>query len=224
MRLVDLAFLYGAAGLVCGVTLYRRAERHDRAALVNALTAIPLWPLWAPIVWSEPRRSSRSGSPDASHALASVRTALDEAVISVRGSPLEQLLNRDLADAIWKEIERVAARETEVRSLLSQDEFDRDAASLRLAALEREGASPRALGSARLHLDNVDRLATMARSDARTLSELGALVIALRTELVVARLSGSSSGAVDDIVNDLWAQIQGLSQANQSVSAPEQPA
>jgi hypothetical protein len=221
VRLVDLAVLYFAAGVACAVALYRRSEDRGRASLVSALTAVPLWPLWAPIAWTS-ERAPRSASRRAheSEAVERIRAALVEAVESIRGTPFEPLLGRDAEKTIVDEAERVSARSRELGELLAREEFDLSAASRKLESLERSQASPRVCASARLHVENVRRLRNLRDGDVRALDELSALVVALRTELMVAKLSGSSGGAVDDIVGDLWAHIEGLRQASEELSPP----
>lgn len=223
MRLLDVVVLYGAAGLTCGVLVYRRSKVKDRPALVNAVTAALLWPLFAPIAWTSDGESSRRVVPDPSGRLAKIRAALDEAMAGVRDSALERLLSRELAETIWEEARRVATRNDELLSLLGRKEFDLTEATRRLEALEKQEISPRAVASARLHVENVRRLVSLAERDARALVEIEALVSALRTELLMVRLSGSSSGAVDDIVGDLWAQIEGLRQATEQGRTPLSP-
>jgi hypothetical protein len=79
-----------------------------------------------------------------------------------------------------------------------------------VARLEQRSASPRALASARLHLENVVRLQTLAARDRRALEDLGELIAALRTQLVFARYSGSSPGEAGDIVTEVWARVDSL--------------
>lgn len=219
MRLADLLLLYGIAGAACAVALYRRAPSKDRAALLNALAAIPLWPLWAPIAWTA-RREPPALDLRSSHRVARIRAALEEGVESVLGSPLERLLNGESAQNIIHEVERVAARHQELLSLLSREEFSREVAERKLQSLERQGASARVRASARLHFENVRRLHHLAERDARALDELSGLVDALRTQLVLVRLSGSSAEGVGDIVSELWARIQSLSEASNEVLLP----
>ena len=227
MRLVDLAVLYGAAGIGCAAVLYRRAKVRDGSAVLNAATAVLLWPIWAPIAWTSGQRP-RSVAFDGADRLDKIREALDEAVQGARGSPLERLFSGELAETIWNEARRVAERNEELLELLRRKEFDLTEATRRLETLEGQAVSPRILASARLHVENVRRLGILAERDARALVEIEALVSALRTELLMVRLSGSSSGAVDDIVGDLWAQIEGLRQATEqgrpSSAAMEFPA
>lgn len=222
MRLVDLAVLYGAAGIGCAAALYRRAKVRDGAAVLNAATAVLLWPIWAPIAWTSEQKPRAAGD-DPTGRLGKIRAALDEAVLGARGSPLERLFSGELAETIWNEAQRVAGRNAELLELLERKEFDLGEAALRLEALASQSVSSRALASARLHVENVRRLRLLAERDARALMEIEALVSALRTELFMVRLSGSSTGAVDDIVGDLWAQIEGLRQASEQGRPPISP-
>jgi hypothetical protein len=219
MRLVDLGLLYAGIGVACAVALYRRAPERNRSSLMSALVAVPLWPLWAPIAWSARPEPIHIGGKS-SERVDRIRTALDEAVELVRGSPLERVLGRDSARAIVEEAERLSARNEELVELLSRDEFDAGVAAQRLEALEAARASPRVCSSARLHLENIRRLHRLAETEARVLEELAALVVALRTELMVVKLSGSSAEGVDDIVRDLSAHIEGLRQATEEIGIP----
>lgn len=214
MKLLDLLALYLVAGAACGLALYRRAERRDRAALASALTAVALWPIWAPIAWTA-KKASPTLDLHPSEVVDRIRVALEEGVASVAGTPLSALLNHESASGILDEVHRVAARHQELAQLLHQDAFDLRAAERKLDQLERTQAPARIRASARLHLENVRRLYQLAERDARALEELAGLVTALRTQLVLVRLSGSSAEGVGDIVGELWARIEGLSEANE---------
>lgn len=222
MRLVDLIVLYLVVGGSCAVALYRRSQDRGRAGLVNALTAIPLWPLWAPIAWTARREPARLDALSLDR-VERIRSTLEEAVASVIGTPLERLLSRESARAILEEVERVSARNQELLRLLSREDFSLRTAEQKLVALEETQASGRARASARLHLENVRRLHLLGERDARALEELAALTTALRTQLVLVRLSGSSAEGVNDIVSELWAHIEGLKQASEEVFAPNAP-
>lgn len=214
MRLLDLLLLYAAAGAACGIALYRRAEQRDRAALLSALTALVLWPIWAPIAWTA-KKPAPTLDLHSSEVVDRIRVALEEGVASVAGTPLQALLNHESAASILEEVHRVAARQQELAELLTQDAFDLRAAERKLDQLERALAPMRVRASARLHLENVRRLYQLADRDARALDELAGLVTALRTQLVLVRLSGSSAEGVGDIVGELWARIEGLSEVNE---------
>jgi hypothetical protein len=218
VRLLDVGALYLIVGAACALALYRRAVPKDRAAIVTALTAIPLWPLWAPVAWTA-RRAPPALNGSATDDLSRIRTALDEGVEAVAGSPLERLLNRDSANDIVREVERVSLRHHELLGLLARPDFDQEIAEHRLLALEKENAPPRVRASARLHLENVRRLHHMADRDARALQELAALVAALRTQLVLVRLAGSSAEGVGDIIAELWTRIETLSETSDEAGA-----
>ena len=64
--------------------------------------------------------------------------------------------------------------------------------------------------SARLHLANVERLEALRRRDELALEELGELVAALRTQLVLARYAGSTAEGAGDIVSEVWARVEVL--------------
>jgi hypothetical protein len=219
MKLWDLAALYLVVGAACAVALYRRSPDKKRAALVNALTAIPLWPLWMPIAWTA-RRELAHLDAHASERVRRILFALEEGVASVLGTPLEKLLNGQSAEQIRREVERIAARHQELVTLLARDEFNPDAAARRLESLEGSAAPVRVRASARLHLENVRRLEQLAERDRRALDELLGLVEALRTQLVLVRLSGSSVEGVGDIVSELWTRLESLNEASDEVTRP----
>ncbi|MCC6558008.1 MAG: hypothetical protein IT372_34105 [Polyangiaceae bacterium] len=247
MRLVDLAVLYAAAGVACAVAIYRAAEGSRPRALAAAALAIPLWPLWAPIALTSPRRAegpwaapstSRRGAAAGGRAAAGAAAgpggaagaaARREAgrrggVEACAGTALEALLSEDAAARIAAEVARAAARRDELDALLARDGFDPRAAERRVADLERDreraaaGAregdraapSPRALTTARLHLENVRRLHALRERDARALEELCDLVEALRTQLVLARFAGSPIEGASGTVSEVWARVEGL--------------
>ena len=97
--------------------------------------------------------------------------------------------------------------------MLGREGFDLAAAERRVAELEKAQASARSLATARLHLENVRRLAALRDRDARALEELADLVQALRTQLTLARFAGSSVEGVGGIVSEVWARVEGLGAA-----------
>jgi hypothetical protein len=225
MSLRDLLFLYAVSGLACAVAIYRSAEGSRSRALGAAALAVPLWPLWAPIAltsarkpsgpWAsgdsrDPRDRARSS---AGAAALRVEAALREGVEACAGTSLEALLPSEAAARIASEVRRAADRHAELTEVLGRDGFDVAAAQDRVASLEREGASGRALATARLHLENVKRLAALRDRDERALGELADLVQALRTQLVLARFAGSSVEGAGGIVSEVWARVEGLGAA-----------
>ncbi len=225
MSLRDLLILYAVLGIACAVAIYRTStESRPRAAFAAAL-ALPLWPLWAPIALTSSRsRSASTWASDAdsrsrasrspvSEAATRVEAALREGVEACAGTSLESLLPRDAAARIASEVRRASERHAELTSVLGREGFDLAAAERRVAELEKAQASARSLATARLHLDNVKRLAALRDRDARALEELADLVQALRTQLTLARFAGSSVEGVGGIVSEVWARVEGLGAA-----------
>ena len=206
MNLVDLAVLYGVAGTLSGVVVYRSRPRRDFGALGAALLSAPLWPLWLPVLFA-----SKGIERELQHsATTETEAALLEGHEAVRSTPLEPLLPRLAVERLLRELRRATERYAELIHLLSKKGFDRAAAEERLTRLEQEAASPRTLASARLHLENILRLQSLAARDRRALEELSELIAALRTQLVFARYSGSSPGEASDIVTEVWARVEML--------------
>jgi len=208
MNLSDLGVLYGLSGAFSSVIVFRvsQASGSRARALRSAALALPLWPLWLPVMLAasdSAPRASRAGATE-------VEAALLEGHEAVRDTPLEPLLQRTAVDRLLRELRRATERSAELEHLLSKKGFDRAHAEEHVARLEQRQASPRALASARLHLENVERLQHLAARDRRALDELSELIAALRTQLVFARYSGSSPGEASDIVTEVWARVEML--------------
>ena len=137
--------------------------------------------------------------------------ALLEGHEAVRNTPLEPLLPRAAVDRLLRELRRATERYAELsQSARRKRASIARAAEERVTRLEQRAASPRTLASARLHLENVARLQSLAARDRRALEELSELIAALRTQLVFARYSGSSPGEASDIVTEVWARVEML--------------
>ena len=206
MTLGDLGILYGCAGVVSALVIHRRERTKGRQAIARALLAIVLWPLWLPVALStaDARRKGGAG------ALGGTEAALIKGHDAVRGTPLEALLPRTAVDRILGEVRRAGERREELRALLERPTFGLDSARAHVERLGQDGASARALASARLHLANVERLEALRRRDDLALEELGELVSALRTQLVLARYAGSAPEGAGDIVSEVWARVEVL--------------
>ena len=206
MNLADLGVLYCVSGALSGVVVYRSQPRRDARALGSALLSVPLWPLWLPVLLSSQRAERKAERSAATE----TEAALLEGHEAVRDTPLEPLLPRSAVDRLLSELRRATERYAELSHLLAKKGFDRKEAEERVARLEQRAASPRTLASARLHLENVLRLQSLALRDRRALEELSELIAALRTQLVFARYSGSSPGEAGDIVTEVWARVEML--------------
>jgi len=216
MSLADLAILYAIVGVGCAAIVYRRTRGSRRRRAGSALLALPLWPLWAPLalVPDPPRRTPATGR------VARIEAELERAVAAAKGSAFAILFSEDSAERIRAELRALALRIGELDAVLAQPGFDLAAAERRVTHLEHEG-SPTAVRTAVLHRDNVARLEGLREKSARSLEELGELVGALRSQLVLARYAGSSPEGVGGIVSELWARVEGLGEVMDAHGAIE---
>lgn len=214
MGIRDLALLYLLVGLGLAVAVYKTSAEPRRVALAHAALALPLWPLWAPIVLTTgPKKVPATYSKATGATVSRVRAALEEAVLASKGTPLAGVLPEEAATRILCEVERRVQRHEELCALLQKNAFDLERAEARVRELERPGSSSRALSTARLDLDNVRRLRALRDRDALALEELCALAEALRTQVTLARYSGSSATDIGGIVTEVWARVEGLGAA-----------
>jgi hypothetical protein len=211
MNLLNLAVLYLLLGVVCALAIWRREEQR---APWSALVAIPLWPLWAPVVLADDARAQPA--PDAV-AAARIAAALREGAQAADGTALAAMLNAASCQRIARTVERVTARRTELNALLARPELELRAARARVERASHVG-NVRGLAAARLQLANAERLHAMAQRDAEALEELADLTEALRTQLLMVRFAGSTAEGIGDIVNDLWSRLEALSDAMESAA------
>jgi hypothetical protein len=209
VSLRDLLALYGLVGLACAIAVFRRGPSRGVAAVFSALATIPLWPLWAPFALGPPR-SRQAPQPENDAIRARVEKALAEAVAAVADTPMSSVFTQRTAGRIGAEVAHVAGRLADLSALAQRSGFDRAASARRLEELERSGASDRAVATARLQHDSLERLAELRAADARALEELADLLEALRTQLVLARYAGSPADGASAIVSEVWARLEGL--------------
>jgi hypothetical protein len=208
MSLRDLLGLYALVGIACAIAVFRRAPKRGAAALVSAVATVPLWPLWAPFALSPQRR--QGSLPEADAVLARIDRALADAVAAVADTPMSDVFTPRNAARIAAEVRQVAQRLADLTALGEQGGFDRASSARRLEELERAGASDRALATARLQHDSLERLAALRAADARALEEIADLLEALRTQLVLARYAGSPAEGASAIMTEVWARLEGL--------------
>lgn len=221
MSFVTLCALYLMVGASCALAIWMRAAGSTaptRTRAVRAAMAVPLWPLWAPIVLSDPTIAESTPS-DASLPVR-IEDALREGVEVARGTALDALLNPASAARITEMVRRAKGRRGELQQLLSRPEFCLQRARARVCDAEHDDR-PRSLATARLHLDNVERLHALAAQDEVWMVEIADMTEALRTQLLMARYAGSSGDGIGDIIGDLWARVEALSEAMDCNAAAE---
>jgi hypothetical protein len=234
MRLLDVAWLYLLVGIACAFAVFRGGATRTPRTVANAALNVLIWPLWAPLTLGTNATSTeaREGTADASpardprvaEAVARIAAALQEAVANAREDALAAVLPATAAARILDEVSRVAARHTTLTAMLQSPEHDPLRATARVEALANRGDNPRALATARLHAENVGRLARLRDRDLRALEELAELTAALRTQLVLARFAGTAVDGASDIVGEVWARVEGLGEALDATSPQDSSA
>jgi len=210
MSLRDLLGLYALVGLACAIAVFRRAPSRGAGALFSALVTVPLWPLWAPFALAPAREAKARARPENEAIRARVDKALSDAVAAVADTPMSEVFTQRTATRIAAEVAHVSGRLADLSALEERNGFDRGASARRLEELARAGASDRALATARLQHDSLERLAELRAADARALEELADLLEVLRTQLVLARYAGSPADGASAIVSEVWARLEGL--------------
>jgi hypothetical protein len=213
VSLRDLLVLYGAVGVACAIAVLRRTTVTSALSLSSAVATLFVWPLWAPFALgtARPARDRVGASPGAAPgSLGRIERALGEAVAAVAGTPMSEVFSPKIAARFAAEVARVAARLDELSALTAQAAFDAQASARHIHDLEARGAPERAVATARLQHESLTRLEELRGADAQALEELAELLEALRTQLLLARYSGSSADGAGAIVGEVWARLEGL--------------
>jgi hypothetical protein len=209
VSLRDLLLLYGIAGVACAVAVLRRARSTGARAVTSALATVLVWPLWAPFALIAPASRSAGGAPPTAP-LPRIDRALSEAVDAVAGTPMSEVFSPKTAARIAAEVARVAARLDELSRLAQSAGFDAEVSARRVRELEAQGAPERTVATARMQHESIARLLRLRAADAQALDELAELLETLRTQLLLARYSGSSADGAGAIVGEVWARLEGL--------------
>jgi hypothetical protein len=211
VSLRDLLLLYGVIGFACAIAVLRRAPAPSARALSSAVATVFVWPLWAPFALGAAPKAAPRGPSAGS--VQRIEGALSETVAAVAGTPMSEVFSPKVAARIGAEVARVAARLEELSALTTQTGFDAQASAAHVRDLEARGAPERTVVSARLQHDSLTRLQQLRGADAQALEELAELLEALRTQLLLARYSGSSADGAGAIVGEVWARLEGLGAA-----------
>jgi len=204
MSHATLVALYVTVGMACGAVVYARAPERNGRAVVSAIAAVALWPLWGPFAVASAAPASMAG-PFASR----VRIALNEAVEAIEGSDIRAALGRDEVADIVKEVAGAEGRLAELEAELRRGGKDAAVASARALALESSGADAQAIARARLHATGLAQLEAMRDEERRGLEELAELAELLRAHLILARFGGE--GRAEVLRETLWERVRALS-------------
>ncbi|HEY5960582.1 MAG TPA: hypothetical protein VIV60_28710 [Polyangiaceae bacterium] len=220
MNLLELCILYAFAGVVSAALLQQRSEKSFERHFVDLVLAFLLWPLWLPIALS---KNADPNKVNTSRPWSESEQSLREGYAAVKGTPLERLLPLASVERIAVELRRVYARNRELSELLVHPNFSLERAQSRVAELEQSAAPPRTVAMARRHVENVERLAALHRRDQQLHEELVDWLSTLRTQLVLARFSGSSTAAIGDIFAEVCARVEVLGSTLDESTQPSWP-
>jgi hypothetical protein len=199
---VSLVALYVLVGMACAALALARAWSMP-GAISDAALLLGFWPLYGPFLLVRAQQAGELPSDKEAAFLAAVRRA--------SGTPLGRLLpDGATAQALARGLRAAARRVHELESLLARPDFQEEAAVARLAQLERAGASPAALSSAGMRLQNVRRLRALRDRFAGELDEVGELLAQLTAQAEVLRLSRAADAAAGELVGELLARVEGL--------------
>jgi hypothetical protein len=190
--------------LVAAACDWKQTNRTLGTRLTSLVLALSAWPLWGPIVWLHPAPGLPAGE---SQLVVRCRRALAEAREAVQGSPLDSLLPERLISQLLTGLNQVEGRHRELSQLLSRPEFQR-----RTEAPSGTEHDPRARPALRAYDDNVRRLRELRQRDERVLDEIAELAEALRTQLLVARYSGSGDpgASIGDLLTALATRVESM--------------
>lgn len=210
---------YFAIGASFAVHFGRR-EGSPRGRATAIALALVAWPLWAPI-------ASFSESPSLPHPMPDVarriELALDEALAAIAGSPLSALLPERSVLAMKRSVALASSRVAELENAVSRGRRESLETRRRIERLEGDGTNRRALATARVHLENLEKLESILGREREALLDFADLCDALRAQLVLARYAGSSLDGVGEIVEELGARIEGLDSALAAVVSDSTP-
>lgn len=212
--------VYLAIGGAAAFVLARR-ETTAAGRGLTAVLAVLVWPLWVP--FASRRDEPYEGEP-ATELEQRIHRSLDEAIDAVRGTPMASLLPEAGVASIRASVRRAAGRVDELTRTVARNQRDAEETRSRIAAMESSGHGGRPLTTARVHLENLRKLARLLDDERTALLDLADLCDALRSQLVLARFAGSSVDGIGDLVSELDARVEGLDSALATVVSEVRPA
>lgn len=203
MRLTELAALYALVGVGCALSTLLIRRKVSLSILLDTALVGTLWPLYGPFLlfrMSEKSQLQPPLLPDQS---------LQSALQRASGTPLASLLpDRDSAQALQHRLSLAQSRVSEINNLLAQPDFCEEAAQARQQELAQRG-DKRAAATAQRRVQSIGRLRQLRDSFSRELSEISELLVQLRIQAEVVRLSGTQDNP-GDLMGELVLRLQSL--------------
>jgi DNA repair ATPase RecN len=216
MGITETIVIYGLVGITVSAAIWLSAA--ESSSPLEALVHAALWPLFAPTLLEPRTERTRQAAPErhrrSESRIEEVESNILTALDALDGAPEDVLRPetnriRSLLDAL----DAMAARRDDMCEMLSEAQFDRARATERLEELERSpDADESRLESLRNRIRHIDQLEDMheALSDDidRTLLKLEEMTSQIR----LLRFAGSPAEEVSDLVRDITATVEGLSE------------
>jgi hypothetical protein len=201
-----------AAGYVgVGALLAVAALASRRASAVDALLLLGLWPLYGPLL------VGGGGGDDDPQAM-----ALVEALRRAAGTPLAAALpDEQQARALARRMREGRVRLAELDRVLARPDLDAALATDRVEALQRAGAHPGAVATARRRVHTIRRLRELRARFASELDQVDEVVTQLTAQLELVRFAGCADDAVADLAADLCARVEGLDEVLGNEPTPD---
>jgi hypothetical protein len=233
-----LYFLFGAA---VAVAMFLRDESRDSSAGFRVLTAWVFWPLYVPVLLSgadgsargvaAPESASAPPRDELSDAIARVEAELDRALMSLDGWAGQALsFEMSRIDELKQAWRAQAARIRELSELLASAEMEDGAAPVSETALpdvaevhsadSRPPLAGRYRQSEEARRENMERLRALRRRMHDDLLGTLAWVRELVTMIHLARYTGAPASRAEELVAQIAAAVEGLSEVSDWHNAP----
>jgi hypothetical protein len=202
------AWKFATLYLLVGVaSFFILSIRGLKLSVLDTSVLFVLWPLYAPLLLMG--KSDEGPGPQSKQAeafLAALRRA--------EGTPLARLLP-DLAEInrLSQRLNIASAKIIEIDQLLSRPAFSRDATLARVLELQQKKASERAVASAQLRVQHIERLQAIKHRFVQELDEVEELLAQFTAQAEVARLAGSTDHAASELVKELLQRVDAFGQA-----------
>ena len=178
-----------------------------------------LWPLYAPLLFGGGGEGSTSPPIHPSEDERALFDALDRA----QQTSLKTLLpDRADREALAQRLREAKKMVSECEALLRDPAFDEAQAVRHLGDAESRESSDCAVAAARSHVQNIARLRAMHARSSRELEDIGRLLIQLRVQAEIVRLSDGEADGVSDLLDELVHRIEGLDVVLESATSSAQ--
>ncbi|MGM0556024.1 MAG: hypothetical protein ACQEVA_06580 [Myxococcota bacterium] len=217
MGVTETIIIYGIIGATVAAAIWLSSA--DESSPLDAIVHAALWPLFAPSLLepraeSKPKPARARQRPHAEQRVRKVEAGLLAALEELDGAPEDVLrpeFNR--IRGLMDSLDAMAARRDDMRSMLAESQFDRGLAKARLEELERDPDADRArLESVRNRIKHIDRLEQMHEALSADVDRTLLKLEETTSQIRLLRFADSPAEEVSDLVRDITATVEGLSE------------